>query len=123
LTEQPRPPEKKSLKDEYIAFLIAFGVIGIAIGFVIGQAVNKLVNDFVKDIINPTIGLFLPSNLANMTVTVTGIHGAPSEFKYGDLISSIINFIIIAFLVFIAYKLLSRYKLVEDKTKPEEKKE
>jgi large conductance mechanosensitive channel len=123
LTEQPEPPKKKSFRDEYVAFLIAFGIIGIAIGFVIGQAVNKLVTDFVKDIINPTIGLFLPANLANMTVTVTGIHGAPSEFKYGDLISSIINFAIIILLVFLAYKLLSKYKLVEDKTKPEEKKE
>jgi len=34
------PPKKKSFKDQYVAFLIAFEVIGIAIGFVIGQAVN-----------------------------------------------------------------------------------
>lgn len=121
LTEQP-PPEKKSFKQQYVAFLIAFGIIGIAIGFVIGQAVNKLVTAFVKDIIDPTIGLFLPGNLANMSANVTGIHGAPLEFKYGDLISNIIDFSIIILLVFLAYKLLSKYKLVEDKTKPEEKK-
>ena len=121
LTEQP-PPEKKSFKQQYIAFLIAFGVIGIAIGFVIGQAVNKLVTAFVKDIIDPTIGLFLPGNLANMSATVISIYGAPLEFKYGDLISNIIDFAIIVLLVFLAYKLLSKYKLVEDKTKPEEKK-
>ena len=122
MTEQPLP-KKKSLKDQYVAFLIAFGVIGIAIGFVIGQAVNKLVTALVKDIIDPTIGLFLPGNLENMSASVIGIHGAPSEFKYGDLISSIIDFSIIVLLVFLAYKLLSKYKLVEDKTKPEEKKE
>jgi len=46
----------------------------------------------------------------------------PSEFKYGDLISNIIEFIIIALLVFLAYKILSKYILLEDKTKPEEKK-
>jgi len=120
VTEQP-PPEKKSFKQEYIAFLIAFGIIGIAIGFVIGQAVNKLVTAFVKDIISPTIGLFLPGNLDNMSSTVTGIYGGISEFKYGDLISNIIDFSIIALLVFLAYKLLKKYKLIEDK-KPEEKK-
>ncbi len=51
-----------------------------------------------------------------------GIYGVPSEFKYGDLISNIIEFIIIALLVFLAYKVLSKYILVEDKSIPEEKK-
>lgn len=117
LTEQPA--EKKSFKQQYIAFLITFGIIGLAIAFVIGQAVSKVVSSFVKDIIDPTIGLFLPGNLSNMSATVIGIYGTPSEFKYGDLISNIIEFIIIALLVFLAYKVLVKYKVVEDKTKPE----
>ena len=118
MTEQPSA--KKSFKDEYIAFLIAFGIIGLAIAFVIGQAVSKVVNAFVKDIVNPTIGLVLPGSLNNMSATVIGIYGVPSEFKYGDLISNIIEFIIIALLVFMAYKLLKKYKFIEEK--PEEKK-
>jgi len=122
VTLAEQPAEKKSFKEQYIAFLITFGIIGLAIAFVIGQAVSKVVNSFVKDIIDPTIGLFLPASLNNMSATVIGIYGAPSEFKYGDLISNIIEFIIIALLVFLAYKMLSKYKLLEDKTKPEEKK-
>ena len=122
MAEQP-PIEKKSFRREYIAFLIAFGIIGLAIAFVIGQAASKLVTAFVNDIIDPTIGLFLPAgSLENMAANVTGIHGATSQFKYGDLISNIIDFLIISLVVFIAYKVLSKYKLVEDKTKPEEKK-
>ena len=117
MTEQPA--EKKSFKQQYIAFLITFGIIGLAIAFVIGQAVSKVVSSFVKDIVDPTIGLFLPGNLSDMSATVTGIYGTPSEFKYGDLISNIIEFIIIALLVFLAYKVLVKYKVVEDKTKPE----
>lgn len=116
------PAKKKSFKEQYIAFLIAFGIIGLAIAFVIGQAVSKVVTAFVKDIIDPTIGLFLPGSLNNMSATVIGIHGYPSEYKYGDLISTIIEFIIIALIVFLAYKVLSKYKLVEDKSIPEEKK-
>ena len=46
----------------------------------------------------------------------------PRNSIYGDLISNIIDFSIILLLVFLAYKLLSKYKLIEDKTKPEEKK-
>ena len=122
LTEQPSA-EKKSFKEQYVAFLIAFGIIGLAIAFVIGQAASKLVTAFVKDIIDPTIGLFLPAgSLDNVSATVIGIHGASSEFKYGDLISNIIDFLIISLVVFVAYKVLSKYKLVEDKSKPEEKK-
>lgn len=109
------PPKKKSFRQEYTAFLIAFGVIGIAIGFVIGQAVNKLVTAIVKDIVSPTIGLFLPGNLENMSAFITGIHGKPSEFLYGDLISNVIDFAIILLLVFVAYKLLKKYKLIEEK--------
>jgi large conductance mechanosensitive channel len=122
VTLAEQPAEKKSFKEQYIAFLIAFGIIGLAIAFVIGQAVSKVVTAFVKDIVDPTIGLFLPGSLNNMSATVIGIHGAPSEFKYGDLISNIIEFIIIALIVFLAYKVLSKYKLVEDKSIPEEKK-
>ena len=121
VTLAEQPAEKKSFKEQYIAFLITFGIIGLAIAFVIGQAVSKVVNSFVKDIIDPTIGLFLPGSLNNMSATVMGIYGVPSEFKYGDLISNIIEFIIIALLVFLAYKILSKYILLEDKTKPEEK--
>ncbi|HEX7208331.1 MAG TPA: MscL family protein, partial [Nitrososphaeraceae archaeon] len=44
--------------------------------------------------------------------------GSTTEFKYGDLISNIIDFLIIALIVFLAYKQLSKYKLVEDKTRP-----
>ena len=117
LTEQPA--EKKSFKQQYIAFLITFGIIGLAIAFVIGQAVSKVVSSFVKDIVDPTISLFLPGNLSDMSATVIGIYGTPSEFKYGDLISNIIEFIVIALLVFLAYKVLVKYKVVEDKTKPE----
>ena len=66
------------------------------------------------DIITPFIGLFLPSgDLSKMAATV-----ANSKFMWGDLVANMIDFLIIAFVVFLAYKQLSRFKLVEDKTKP-----
>jgi large conductance mechanosensitive channel len=42
------------------------------------------------------------------------------EFKYGDFIANIIDFLIIVLVVFVAYKTLSKYKIVENKTKTEE---
>ena len=116
------PEEKRTFIQEFVFFLKTFGVIGLAIAFVIGQAASALVNAFVKDIIDPFIGLFLPAgSLAAVTIKVPNLAGTSSEFKIGDLISNIINFIVIALVVFVAYKQLSRYGIVEDKTKGEKK--
>jgi large conductance mechanosensitive channel len=102
-----------SIFKEFFTFLKTFGVIGLAIAFVIGQASSTLVNAMVTDLINPTVGLFVPQgNLGNMTLKVTNISGTTSEFKYGDFISNIIDFVIIAFIIFLMYKELSKYKLV-----------
>ena len=90
--------------------------------FVIGQAASGLVTSLVNDIVNPLIGLFLPSgSLDALSANVTNISGGITEFKYGHLMSSIIDFLIIALVVFVAYKQLSRFKLVDDKTIPEKK--
>jgi large conductance mechanosensitive channel len=121
------PPEvRRTLAQEFFDFLKTFGIIGLAIAFVIGQAASRLVTALVNDIIDPIIGYFLPAgSLDTFTFKITNPAGSTTEFKYGDLISNIIDFVIIALIVFLAYKQLSRYKLVEDKTKPtpaEEKK-
>jgi large conductance mechanosensitive channel len=121
------PPEiKRTLAQEFFDFLKTFGIIGLAIAFVIGQAASRLVTALVNDVIDPIIGFFLPAgSLDTLTFKITNLAGSTTEFKYGDLISNIIDFLIIALIVFLAYKQLSKYKLVEDKTKPapaEEKK-
>ncbi|MFL6343722.1 MAG: large conductance mechanosensitive channel protein MscL [Nitrososphaeraceae archaeon] len=108
---------KRSLAQEFFDFLKTFGIIGLAIAFVIGQAASKLVTALVNDIITPFIGIFIPSGDLNAVSFTIG----KSKFLVGDLISSIIDFLIIAFIVFLAYRQLSKFKLVEDKTKPEPK--
>lgn len=108
---------KKTLAQEFFDFLKTFGVIGLALAFVVGQAASGLVTSLVNDIINPLIGLFLPSgNLDEMSAKVINISGELTVFRYGHLVSSIIDFLIIALVVFIAYKQLSRFKLVDEKT-------
>jgi large conductance mechanosensitive channel len=109
---------KRSLAQEFFDFLKTFGIIGLAIAFVIGQATSKLVTALVDDIITPFIGLFLPAgDLKAMSFTM-----GKSKFVWGDLVSNVIDFLIIAFIVFLAYRQLSRFKLVEGITKAEQKK-
>ena len=120
----PAKEKKKGFTQEFIYFLKTFGIIGLAIAFIIGQAASKLVTAFVNDIIDPIIGLFLPGgNLSGLSVQVPNLYGdATSDFRYGDLIANIIDFMVIALIVFILYKQLSKRGFVEDKTVPEEKK-
>jgi len=105
--------KKKGFVREFIGFLQTFGVIGLAIGFVIGVASSAVVNALVKDIINPIVGLVLPTgNLSSLNATVTSpISNKPSVFLYGDFISQIIYFVIIALVVFVMYKQLKRLGL------------
>ena len=104
-------PAKKSFIQEFMEFLQKFSVIGLAIAFVIGQAASKLISSFVNDIITPFIGLLTPDvgDLNKIGITI-----GKSTFSYGDLISNVINFLIIAVVVFLAYKQLSKVGLMKD---------
>ncbi|TBR10832.1 MAG: MscL family protein [Candidatus Nitrosotenuis sp.] len=106
--------EKKGFIQEFMHFLQTFGVIGLAIAFVIGSAASKLVTALVTDIVNPLVGMALQDvgDLKKLSFTVF-----KSTFAYGDLIANVIDFLIIAVIVFILYKQLSKFKLVDDKTK------
>ena len=113
------PPVKQGFVQEFMGFLKTFGIIGLAIAFVIGAAASKLVTALVNDIITPIVGLALPSGdlKALQSTVINSATGAVSEFKYGDFIANIIDFVIIALIVFVMYKVLSKFKIVDDKTK------
>ncbi len=105
---------KKGFLKEFMDFLQTFGVIGLAIGFIIGLASGNLVSALVKDIINPLIGLVLPGDLATLNYSTNStLSGKQVTFAYGDFISTIINFLIIALVVFVAYRQLKRMGLAK----------
>jgi large conductance mechanosensitive channel len=107
--------KKKGFVKEFMNFLQTFGVVGLAIGFVIGVASSAVINSLVKDLINPIVGLVLPTgNLSSLNATITSpVSGKPSVFLYGDFISQIIYFVIIALVVFLMYKQLKRMGLTK----------
>jgi large conductance mechanosensitive channel len=107
-------PVKKSFIQEFMDFLQKFSVIGLAIAFVIGQAASKLISAFVNDLITPFIGLLTP-NVGDLNKV--GFTVGNSTFSYGDLISNLINFLIIALVIFVAYRQLSKIGLMKDPVK------
>ncbi|TMI24319.1 MscL family protein [Candidatus Bathyarchaeota archaeon] len=100
---------------EFKQWLLKANVLALALAFIIGVALAAVVNSLVKDIINPIVGLVLPTgNLSSLNATITSpVSGKPSVFLYGDFISQIIYFIIIALVVFIMYKQLKRFGLAK----------
>lgn len=93
-------------------FIREQGVVGLAVGFILGGAVSKVVTAVVNDFINPLVGLLLGSAGGLKTAT---FHIGSSVIAYGDLISTVIDFIIIAAVVYFGVKVLGLDKL--DKAK------
>lgn len=93
---------------DFVAFIRSRGVVGFAVGFILGKAVSDLVGSFVNDILNPIIGLALSrfSELSDAAVHIGG-----SSIAYGKFLSLVINFILLALVVYVGAKVLRLEKL------------
>jgi large conductance mechanosensitive channel len=94
----------RGFQDEFMEFLKKYQVIGLAVAFVIGTAASALVMALVKDIIMPIIGVVVPGGNWQTAVLAIG----PIKFMAGDFASAIINFLIIALVVFILVKFIMK---------------
>jgi large conductance mechanosensitive channel len=90
----------RGFNDEFMDFLQKYQVIGLAVAFVIGTAATKLVNSTVTDIIMPIIAVVTPSGSWQTAVLEIG----PLKFMIGDYVGAIIDFVIIALVIFLAVK-------------------
>lgn len=97
------------LKDEFIYFLREYKVIGLAIGIVMGNAVSKFVTSLVNDIIMPLINLFTPQG----DWREWSIYYQNVQFKMGNLVGSILDFTIIALVIFFFVKIILKKEKVE----------
>ncbi|RVU70560.1 MULTISPECIES: large-conductance mechanosensitive channel protein MscL [Lactobacillus] len=89
---------------EFKEFIARGNVIDLAVGVIIGAAFTSIVKSLVTNLINPLIGLFVGRiDLSNLVLKVGG-----ATFKYGSFINSVINFLIIAFVVFLIVKAINR---------------
>jgi large conductance mechanosensitive channel len=104
--------------NEFKAFIMRGSVVDLAVGVVIGASFGAIVTSFVKDVLMPPIGLLLGhvdfSNLfvnlsrqAYPTLAEAKAAGAPT-LNYGLFINAVINFVIVAFAVFLVVKQVNR---------------
>jgi len=87
-------------KEEFMEFLKKYQVIGLAVAVVIGTAATALVTKTVADIIMPIIAIITPSGNWREAVLQIG----PIKFLIGDFVGAMIDFVIIALVVFLAVK-------------------
>lgn len=116
---------------EFREFAVKGNVIDLAVGIIIGAAFGKIVTSFVNDVIMPPIGLLLGKvDFSSLYINLSGKNfasldeavkaGAP-VIKYGVFINSIIDFLIVAFVIFLVVKQINRLKKQEPPAAPDKK--
>ncbi|ROR30517.1 large conductance mechanosensitive channel [Mobilisporobacter senegalensis] len=122
---------KKGFIQEFKTFAMRGNVIDLAVGVIIGAAFQKIVTSFVNDLIMPIIGLItggenfneqflilkIPENVDRTAVTSIDIAQklGVTTFNYGSFIGTIIDFLIVAFVIFIMVKGINKMTLSSKK--------
>jgi large conductance mechanosensitive channel len=106
----------KKFFSEFKEFVSKGNVLDLAVAVVMGSAFGKIVSSLVNNIIMPLFGILVGQNFAKLSVKING-----SPLAYGLFIQAVIDFLIIAFFIFIFTKIINRFKKKEEK-KEEKKK-
>jgi len=111
----PKMPKVKLL-DEFKAFALRGNVVDMAVGIIIGAAFGKIVTSIVNDIIMPPIGMLLGGvNFSDLKVVMSeAIGGKPAvSLNYGNFIQVVLDFLIVAFAIFMVVKGITRLRRKE----------
>ena len=92
----------KKFFEEFKKFISKGNVMDMAVGIIIGGAFTSIVSSLVNDIINPLLGLFGGMNFDQLAWNITG----DVTLYYGKFITAVVNFLIMAFIVFILVKVM-----------------
>ena len=103
---------------EFKEFIARGNVMDMAIGIIIGGAFTSIVSSLVEDIINPILGIFGGMNFDQLSIKLLG----DATLNYGKFLTAVINFLIMAFVIFVIMKAINK---MSEKTQPkkEEKEE
>ena len=101
-----------SIAKEFQEFAVKGNMIDMAVGIIIGGAFGKIVTSLVNDVIMPPIGMLLGKvdfkqlaiTLKEATVDAAGAEVAAVQLKYGMFVQNVVDFVIVAFCVFLLVK-------------------
>lgn len=113
LTPQFAAKKAKGLLGEFKEFISRGNVLDMAVGIIIGTAFTGIVNSLVNDIIMPSIGLLIGGiNFKDLKVVITPATASAAEVavNYGVFLQKVIDFLIIALVVFLMIKLIAVFR-------------
>ncbi|MFZ3206588.1 MAG: large-conductance mechanosensitive channel protein MscL [Pseudomonas sp.] len=105
-----------SIVSEFKAFAVKGNVVDMAVGIIIGAAFGKIVSSFVGDVIMPPIGLLIGGvDFTDLAITLKAAEGdLPAVIlSYGKFIQTLLDFLIVAFAIFMAVKMINKLKREE----------
>ena len=100
----------KKFLSEFKEFVLRGNVLNLAVGVIIGAAFQDVVNSLTANILSPIIGLFVGKDFNKWSINIFGV-----EILYGAFITSIINFLIMAFVVFMIVKAVNQLVSINKK--------
>lgn len=104
----------KAFLKEFKEFAMRGNVMDLAVGMIIGAAFTGIVSSMTDDILSPIIGLLFQADFSNLVWNITG----DVNLKYGSFLMAVINFLIVAFCLFVLVKAMN--KAMSFGRKPEE---
>ena len=105
------------MMQEFKTFALRGNVVDMSVGIVIGGAFGKIVSSFVADVIMPPLGILIGGvNFADLAITIkaASTDAAAVTLNYGKFIQSIVDFVIIAFAIFMVIKAMNSLKKKEE---------
>ena len=95
----------KKFFEEFKNFATRGNVVDLAVGVIIGAAFQSIVNSLVNDIVSPLLGLFTRMDFSSLVLNIRDV-----PIKYGSFITAVINFVVMAFVVFLIVSVLNKIK-------------
>jgi large conductance mechanosensitive channel len=109
-----------SLLKEFQEFALKGNVVDLAVGVIIGAAFGKIVSSLVTNVLMPPIGYLIGGvSFNDLAVNMPTPTGQPVLLKYGEFVQSVVDFLIIAFVLFIAIKAINMARARFEKQKAE----
>lgn len=110
----------KEFIKEFKEFAMRGNVVDMAVGVIIGGAFSKIVSSLVKDIITPLLSLLLGRiNLSELVFEIPSVlEATPIKIAYGNLLQTVLDFVIIALSIFLAVKAINRVKKKKEEAPP-----
>lgn len=105
----------KKFFSEFKTFVMRGNVLDLAVGVIIGAAFQAIVTSLTNDIISPILGIFGGMNFDQLSFSING-----ATIAYGKFITAVINFLIMAFVIFLIVKLINKIIAFGKKPEPKE---